>query len=260
MSMFKSNRFSPMNVGLAAVVLAGLAYVGWSLTGHSNTSAISSYAQVKLTNKLNMNSDLNEDLKIIKLAIEQENRDIQAASTISSLKPDSLSVQPQSLSNWLNLAQRELSVSEFLNQSSKSQLAFELSLLQAAITPYKTKQVSLNHQKIFVTQFQNLLPKIAEIKVFDDQQIAESLLTQLSGILNRAIIRAGVKGVVATDDQADLTTLISDAGSGAKLSAASENELAANKAMPSGLKANLTAAKLDINAALNAAETINGGL
>ena len=44
MSMFKSNRFSPMNVGLAAVVLAGLAYVGWSLTGHPNTSAISSYA------------------------------------------------------------------------------------------------------------------------------------------------------------------------------------------------------------------------
>nr|MCL4357858.1 hypothetical protein [Patescibacteria group bacterium] len=207
-----------------------------------------------------MNSDLNEDLKIIKLAIEQENRDIQAASTISSLKPDSLSVQPQSLSNWLNLAQRELSVSEFLNQSSKSQLALELSRLQAAITPYKTKQVSLNHQKIFVTQFQNLLPKIAEIKVFDDQQIAENLLTQLSGILNRAIIRVGVKGVVATDDQADLTTLISDAGSGAKLSAASENELAANKVMSSGLKANLTAAKLDINAALNAAETINGRL
>ena len=245
------------------VVLAGLAYVGWSLTKHLSTSATSSYLQAKLTDRLNASPDfinLSKDLKTINLAIEQENRDIQATSTMSSLKPDSLSVHTQLISSWLNLARGELSVTEFLSPAAQGQLVFELSRLQAELTPYKTKLVSLNHQKTFVNEYLILLPKIAEIKVFDDQQAAESLLMQLSGILSRAIIQAGVKGVDATDYEADLTTLMSDVTRGAKLSAVSENALAANGVMISRLKANLTAAKLDIDAAQNAAETIVSGL
>ena len=264
MSMFIRDRFSPMNVGLAVVVLAGLAYVSWSLLSKEfNSVPANSYPQVKLTDSLNLSSDvtnLNKDLKTINTAIKQETLDIQAASKISSLKPDSLNMQTQSMSSWLNLAMRELYDSEFISQAAKSQLAAALSRLQAKLTPYKSKQVSLSSQKAFVNQYQTLLPRIAEIKVFDDQQAAESLLAQLSGILSRSIIQAGVKGVVATDYEADLTTLAADATSGAKLSKASENKLVANGVMTSHLQANLTAAKLDIAAAQNAAEMIAGGL
>ena len=202
-------------------------------------------------------SALNNDLYLINNTIKQESQDQSLANKAFKDKSYVINNPVKEKSRRLgliNLAYREVSATTQLSPYQNRLINSELDSAKVRLNKLNTEnQLSSNYQS-----FSLLILRIDLIKVADDQQGSEILLSQLAAKLLLAINTAGSQGIAVTDLQADMTTFSSDVESAKSLTPVIENGLfnANSQKLLSGYNNKLKAPQLDIKAAYNAAKAI----
>lgn len=159
----------------------------------------------------------------------------------------------------LALLRRQILATDILTKQQKKKFSNNITSLASIIDA--KGGISTNVITNSYPQFQLLLQQVEMIKLADDQQVSENLLSQISSRLSSAVAEAGKQGLAITNPQADLTTLNSDVLYGHALSSAIESSLQLNNVNSYDFRtyyAQSVTASRDINAAVNAAREVIG--
>lgn len=285
MKAISQREFNSINLISGIVILLCVFYVGYRLSINKSNSqprstvVVEAPLQTKLTNGYGI-ANLGTDLAIINRSINQQhidqmvaNRSFMGKSKIISNPFNSSIIAKQEIERRLTLVTQmssELNAVRHLSESQSNLLNSNIGLIGDSLNSLE-KDLKDRNSGIVISQlnsqftiFNETQIQVALVKVADDQQINEYLLSQLSDSLNQAISVAKTQGLAVTNFQADLTTLDSDETNSLIISKSVENSLAVSNfngiSSLTNDSASLDSANRDILAALNAARTIINSL
>ena len=255
------------NIALCAVIIASVAYIGFMAGTKRQTVKAEAYSESALATSIYPGSSasiLHRDLMLINRAISQSGQDSQIV--LSGLNYKAINGSSGELSQRitsLSLLINELSAVRMLSNKDKARLtaqaySYMRPLVKQETDPWQAGSIaaSLNNSK---AGFVSFLQTTELLKVADDQQVAESLISQLGSTITDLIPMISSKGMSTADISADLTTMTSDGTLAGQISSATEKGLSSGDLNSKRLKAidaRLNTAGLDLSVAYKTAEQL----
>ncbi len=261
------SRPSGYNATLFILIFLSLIYIA-VLAGNSNrTLKAADYHEAGLITSIypgTNSSALNGDLTLIRTAINQSNQDSQIVQTGFSYKSNNSSSSELSQRvDSLSLAIRELAAVKNLNKQEQARLtaksyALMKPLIKEESDPWEAGQTagSLSSSQAGFVRF---LQTVEILKVSDDQQVAEGLLSQLAGAITARIPSIAAKGLSTADISSDLSTMTGDTNLASGISSTVEQSLSHDSLSIPKLKAvdaKLITAGLDLSVAYKTAVSL----